>query len=298
MDWFKQNPFLGIVALVTAVLTLGSAYFLYNAYSRYQEEVLSYEEQKSALGRLQSNKPFPNEENVGLAKRELDGARTTLGEIGKSFEVEVPAATPQGFQDLLREKVNDIVARAEANGVGLGEGFYLGFEAYETQPPSASAAGPLALQLESIHAVAVVLVDAKVQEITKIARQPLTTEALQTSDERTDAEDRRGRSKDREKSGTDREATLPDLVLAPFDVSFSSEQSAFRSAFNRILETKPPVFVLLLGVTNTVPTGPSKTAEAGEEPTDPGIIKPVLGEELAIVNLRLASISTGTADKD
>lgn len=298
MDWFKQNPFLGILALVTAVLTLGSAYFLYNSYSRYQEEVLSYEEQKSALGRLQSNKPFPNEENVGLAKRELDGARTTLGEIGKSFEVEVPAATPQGFQDLLREKVNDIVARAEANGVGLGEGFYLGFEAYETQPPSASAAGPLTLQLESIHAVAGVLVDSKVKEITKFVRPPLAAEMSQADNEEADAEDRRAPRKDRESKNADPEGSLPDLVLAPFDVIFTADQFAFRNAFNRVLETKPSVFVRLLGVTNTSPAGPSKTAEAGQETTDPGIIKPVLGQELAIVNLRLASVSTGTADND
>jgi hypothetical protein len=296
MDWFKDNRFLGLLALVTAVLLLGSVYFLYDAHSRYQAEVVLHEEQKLALGRLQGNKPFPSEENVRLTREELDGARVILAEIGKSFEVEIPATTPQGFQDLLREKVNDITSRAAANGVNLGDGFYLGFEAYETQPPPAAAAGPLALQLESIHGVAGMLVDAKVREIAAIARQPLAAEAPAAAEEEEDENER----KPRRKRGQDAPAShgdLPDLVLAPFDVRFAAEQSAFRTAFNRILESTPPVFVRLVGVTNSAPAGPAKAAAAGEE-SDDGLIKPVLGQELAIVNLRLAAVSTGAQKTD
>ena len=295
MDWFKQNPFLGLLAVITGMATLGSAYFLYDAHGRYQTEVTQHEEQKLALSRLQGNKPFPNEENVRLTQEELDGARATLAEIGKSFEVQVPATTPQGFQDLLREKVNDITSRAAANGVALGEGFYLGFEAYETQPPPAAAAGPLALQLESIHAVAGILVDAKVREIAAIARPPLASEAGAPQEEE-DTEERRPRRKRGEDAPASKEE-LPDLVLAPFDVRFTAEQSAFRTAFNRLLEATPPVFVRLVGVTNSAPSGPAKAAEAGEE-AEAGVIKPVLGQELAVVNLRLAAVSAGARQTD
>jgi hypothetical protein len=296
MDWFKNNPFLGLLTLVTAVLLLGAAYFLYDAHSRYQNEVTLHEEQKLSLGRLQGNKPFPSEENVRLAQEELDGARATLAEIGESFEVEIPATTPQVFQDLLRDKVNDITSRAAANGVTLGEGFYLGFEAYETQPPAAAAAGPLALQLQSIHALAGILVDAKVREIAAITRQPLAAEAnaAPAEDESQDARrPRKGRDEESPASTKD----LPDLVLAPFDVRFTAEQSAFRTAFNRILESKPPVFVRLVGVTNSAPTGPAKAAAAGEE-VETGVIKPVLGQEMAIVHLRLAAVSAGARKTD
>jgi hypothetical protein len=289
MDWFKQNPFLGLLALVTAVLLLGSMYFLYDAHSRYQTEATLHEEQKRSLKSLQGNKPFPSEENVRLTQEELDAARSMLADIGKSFEVETPATTPQGFQDLLREKVNDITSRAAANGVTLGEGFYLGFEAYETQPPPAAAAGPLALQLESIHGVAGMLVDAKVREIAAIARQPLAAEGAAAEDN--DEDERKPRRKrDQDTPASSQE--LPDLVLAPFDVRFIAEQSAFRTAFNRILESQPPVFVRLVGVTNSVPAGPTKASAAGEE-ADAEVIKPVLGQELAIVNLRLAAVSVG-----
>jgi len=298
MNWFKQNPFLGLLALVSGLLLLGAAYFPFDAHSRYTTEISAYEEQKLAIGRLQGNKPFPSEENVRRTQEELDSARSVLAEIGRSFEVKAPAVTPQGFQDLLREKVNDIASRASANGVALGEGFYLGFEAYETQPPPAPAAGPLALQLESVHALAGILVEAKVKEITGISRPPLAAEAsAPVQEEEDDGKDRRRPRKKESDEAASAEGALPDLVLAPFDVRFIAEQAAFRAAFNRILESEPPVFLRLLGVSNTAPTGPSKTA-APDEAAEADAIKPVLGQELAVVNLRLAAVSTGTGASD
>lgn len=296
MNWFKQNPFLGLLALVSGLLLLGAAYFLFDAHSRYTTEISAYEEQKLAIGRLQGNKPFPSEENVRLTQEELDSARSVLAEIGRSFEVTVPTVTPQGFQDLLREKVNDITSRATANGVALGDGFYLGFEAYETQPPPAAAAGPLALQLESVHAVAGILVESGVKEITGVSRPPLAAEASAPMEEESDQE-RRGPREKESGAAAAAKGALPDLVLAPFDVRFIAEQAAFRAAFNQILESDPPVFLRLLGVTNTAPAGPSKTA-APDEVAEVNAIKPVLGQELAVVNLRLAAVSTGTGASD
>lgn len=284
MDWLKHNPFYGLLAIAGGALGLGAGYFLYEAHNRFQSEAATYAEQQLALERLHGSKPFPNGENVRLSQEELDGARATLAQIASHFEVTVPETTPQGFQDLLRERVNDIVSRAAANGVILGDGFYLGFEAYETQPPPAAAAGPLALQMESIHAVAGILVDAKVREITAIAREPLAAEAG------TEAGKGAGR-------GKGNAANLPALVLAPFDIQFTAEQSAFRAAFNRILEASPPVFVRLLGVTNTAPAGPVKSAPADENP-EAAVNRPVLGQELAAVNLRLAAVSAGLPDTD
>ena len=296
MDWFKRNPFTGALVALTVVLAAAAAYFLYGAHGRFAAEEARFEEQQASLQSLQSEKPFPNEENVRLVREEVGQARAMLGEIGKSFATETPAVTPQEFQDQLREMVNDIVSRAEANGITLGEDFYLGFESYEVQPPAAAAAGPLALQLKSIHAVASILVDARVREINAFVRAPLASEQPAKSDE--DGErPKRDRPKD------DKEA-LPDLVLAPFDVTFSADQSAFRTAFNELLSSDPPVFIRLVAVTNSAPAGPSKTdggePAAGEEPVAEtaeteaaDAIRPVLGRELAVVNLQLASVSTG-----
>ncbi|MEX1044538.1 MAG: hypothetical protein WEC73_00295 [Chthoniobacterales bacterium] len=288
MDWFKQNPFLGILAAATGAAVLASGYFLFDSHSRYESATQEFEELASTLQRLQNNKPFPNEENVRRSREESDSARAMLEEIGRNLEVEVPATTPQGFQDQLRQHVNEITARAEANGVVLGEGFYLGFEAYETQPPAPAAASQLALQLRSISAVADLLVDAKVREITAIKRAPLPVElpAEPATDER------RGRDSGGDAGSPD--GGLPDLVLAPFDLTFVADQTALRAAFNRLLETEPPVFVRLVGLTNSAPEAPAKAGAADEATA--GEIKPVLGQETLLVNLRLAAISGGPAE--
>jgi hypothetical protein len=296
MDWFKRNPFTGALVAITAVLAAAAGYYLYGAHGRFAAEEARFEEQKMALESLQADKPFPNEENVRLVREELEQARTILAGIGKGFATEIPTVTPQEFQDQLREMVNDIVSRAAAGGVTLGEDFYLGFESYEAQPPTAAAAGPLALQLKSIHAVASILVEAKAREITSIVRQPLAAENPAPADE--------GREEKKKDEPKGKDEPLPDLVLAPFDVNFSADQASFRTAFNRLLEVDPPVFIRQLAVTNSAPAGPSKTAEgepaSGEEPVaeagepeDSGAIKPVLGRELAVVNLQLASVSAG-----
>jgi hypothetical protein len=293
MDWFKQNPFLGVLAAATGVAVLASGYFLFNGLGRYQAAAQEFEEQTMTLQRLQENKPFPNEENVRRSREELDGARKILEEIGQSLQVAAPPTTPQAFQDLLREKVNDIVARAAANNVALGEGFYLGFQAYETQPPaSTAAASQLALQLQSIHTVASILVDAKVREISGIARAALPAEAPggQAKDDT-----RRGRGPQAAETKDD---ALPDLVLAPFDINFLADQAALRAALNRILDVTPPVFVRLVGVSNSAPTAPAKGAEAEEAAGSEATIKPVLGQEAILVNLRLAAISSGPTEND
>jgi hypothetical protein len=285
MAWFRKNPFLGVLAAITAITVLATGLFLFNALGRYQAEAMTYEEQTLALQRLQESKPFPNAENVDRTRAELDQAQSTLSGIAQGLQQEVPELTPQQFQDQLREKVNDIVSRAAAQGVELGEDFYLGFEAYETQPPSAAAAGPLALQLQSVHAVVTLLVDADVRQVTGILRQPLAAEGPGATDDKEDGDS--GRKPAAAASGNE----LPELVLAPFDVRFTADAAAFRLAFNRILETNPPVFVRLVAVTNSAPAAPSKAAEGETAATD--AIKPVLGQEFAVVDLRLASVEAG-----
>lgn len=279
MDWFKQNPFLGVLAAATLLLALGSGYFLFSSWSRFQQEEATFEEQSRTLGRLQSNQPFPNEDNVRLTREELDEARRTLEAVGRSFEVALPSLSPQAFQDRLREMVNDITSRAAAQDITLGEGFFLGFEAYETQPPRPDVTGALMLQLQAIHGVASILVDAKVRQITSIIRPPEANPDAGGEEARRAAED-----------------GLPNLMLVPFDVNFVADQATFRLAFNRILEADPPVFVRVVAVTNSAPTGPQKDAAPVTEGT-PGAIHPVLGREVAEINLRMASVGQAPASE-
>ncbi len=297
MDWFKQNPFIGALLLVAALLVAAAGYFLSGALGRYAEQEAAYAENKATLERLHATKPFPSAENVGNAKDELQEARRVLAEIAHSVRVTEPVATPTAFQDDLRKMVNDIQSRAQAANVALGDEFYLGFNDYQTQLPSEAAAPRLAQQVHSIHKIASILIDERVQAIGSIARERLAIEAP--------AGDKPG------KPAADN--VLPDLVLAPFNVNFTADQTSFRRAFNRILDVQPPVIVRLVGISNSAPVAPDKFTESASPATSaspfagaPGDApeeaanKPVFGREVLAVNLGLASItgSNQTADKE
>lgn len=275
MDWFKQNPFLGTLAVVTTLLVAATGYFLWGALGSYNAAAAAFAENKAALESLQAMKPFPNAENADKAKAELGEAQRILTDIAGSVQVTLPETTPTAFQDELRKVVNDLKSAAETARVTLDENFYLGFNAYQTQPPPESAAPKLALQLQSIQKIISILIDERVEKIGDIVREPLAAESGGTPKQ-------------------NQTRTVPELSLAPFNVNFTANQTAFHRAFNRILDVDPPVFIRLVGIANSAPSSPAKTAgaepthqEEGEAPN-----KPVFGREVLEVNLGLASIAT------
>ncbi len=296
MDWFKKNPFFGALIAVTVLGVAATGYYLFGALARFDTENTAFEQNKSTLQNLQGAKPFPNSENVAKAKQELEDARKVLHDIAQAVKVNETPSTPNAFQDELRDKVNEITSRAAAAGIKLGDNFYLGFESYQAQPPTDAAAPKLALQLQSIYKVASILVDANVREIASIAREPLPMESAAAQPP---AADKPGKPKPPKAEGA-----LPDLNLAPFTISFVADQSAFRLAFNRILDVEPLVFIRLVSVANSAPDGPLKTTTSAPAPAPapgPGpdaaetANKPVVGRELLTINLQLASISAGSA---
>jgi hypothetical protein len=284
MDRLKQNPFLGFLVLFCAVMLVGGGFLVFSESGRLAEEQSTSEQKSTELQRLQRNKPFPSKANVDTTTSEAEEARAMLRQIAGSFAVEIPAATPQTFQDELTKLVKDIGEKAAARNVLLPENFYLGFEQYETQLPSAKAAPPLTRQLRTIHAVVAELVEANIKSLGPVMRAPIL------------AETKEGEPEEPDKAGKQKETTAPGLEIAPFDIAFNSDQSVFRLAFNRILELEPLVFVRLVAIENSAPMPPSKTADpaaaqpqAGTNATTTGI-RPVVGRETVDVDLKMASV--------
>lgn len=294
MDWFKKNPFLGGIAVAAVLILAVGGYLVSGAMGRLSEAQATFDSKKAELENLQRNKPFPDQANVDAAQKETQQAAQLLGTIAKKFEVAVPALTPQEFQDDLSKRVKEIVKLAADKGVTLPEKFYLGFESYETAPPSASIAPQLGLQLQSIQAVTRILIESQVKSIGPIQRVPLRGEAGAAEPAKADTQS----AKKGGKAATPGKSTFG---MAPFDVSFTSDQPSARTAFNRILDITPPVFVRLVAFTNSALKSPSKAAEGTRaQPTAEGTaegtaestgIKPVFGRETITVNLKLASIT-------
>jgi hypothetical protein len=289
MDWFRQNPLLGGLLAVTALLALVGGYFAQTASTFYTEQSEAYTTHTGTLSRLQAAKPFPSEANRAAAQAELDSAEKTLQELSAYVESQsdpVRPLEPQQFQDELSKKVAAIVESAATSGVALPEDFYLGFDAYRTTPPAPAAAALLGQQLLAVEQVVTQLIKARVNAISGISRRPLTVESP--------AGEAAKSKKDAPADG--KGSTLVHLALAPFDVAFEGDQSASRAAMGAIVTAQPLIFIRLATVTNSQPVAPSKEAPveaavpAAEGQKASGI--PVLfGQETLRVMLRLAAIS-------
>lgn len=288
MDWLKNNPFLGGLAIGTAALTGAALYFAMGA---RQELDLQKEEFTSLMGQLssvQSSKPFPNQANLNLASAELEQAQKILSELSSKVAEQSaplnPQLTPQQFQDALNTTVAKIAATAAKNSVTLPENFYLGFDQYRAQPPTPSASPQLGQQLQSIAEAVNILLASKVSSITSIVRPPLPVESQDNAEEK-------------DKSNAQ-------LFLAPFDVEFVADQANFRQSMEAIIRAKPLLFIRALEVRNSNPKSPTKlnglprapnsgAAPDDSDSVDNGARLPVIfGQEQLTVRIRLSSIAT------
>lgn len=284
MDRFKKNPFLGAVALLTAVAGAIALYFAASASGELASRQEEYAASTGALRRMQDAQPFPDQANAALAAEEAGLAGRLLEEIsavlGDQAAPVDTALTPRIFQDQLSSAADALEEAARQNGVSLPADFYLGFEQYRAAPPPAAAAPLLAQQLQNMSNVFSLLVKARVVSIDSVARRALPGEEAAA-----DAKD-----------PAENEAE-PALQLAPFDLEFTADHSSFQNALASVISTEPVVLVQLLAVTNSQPVAPVKetpespdraSAAPGEEPA--GI--PVLfGQERVTVKMRLAALS-------
>lgn len=286
MDWLKQNPFFAGLLAAVSIVMIGGSYLVVSAAGQFDEEQMTFDQKSAQLQSLQGNKPFPDNANVEAANREVEEARAALDELAKGLSVSVPEVTPQDFMDQLSKLAKDLSDKANARSIELPDKFFLGFERYETQLPAADIAPKLASQLRAIHTVVSVLLEAQVKSVGPVSRAAVEGEQASPSQPAAG-------EKQREEGGI-----APSLEIAPFDISFVADQPSFRLAFNRIADADPPVFIRLVGIENSSPAAPLKSAASAPEsaaPSEaaapqPSEIKPVVGRETLSVNLRLATV--------
>lgn len=290
MNWFKENPFLAGLTVITLAVAGVLGYLIFQSLTAYSASSEAYTAAVAKLHTLQNKVPFPSEANLKAVTAGLDNYSDRIQALQAQLaKMKVPLdekITPQQFQDGLRAAVNDIRSKAEAGGVGLPANFYFGFDQYQAQVPSEQAAPALFRQFRVIQSIITRLVDFKVASVDSIVRPPLPEEAGTQS---------AGQKKP--------DAQEPVLKRFPFDISFTAEQGKFRVAFNSLLGSEQFLIVRSLGIQNTNPQAPSKNAGvAGSQPaSDPfssatdgkagGVdkksLKVILGRELVKATLHL-----------
>lgn len=243
---FAQNKFLigyGAVLLVGG----GALGFLaFKESSRYAANQESYNKELASYKQLTSAPLYPDAENLKKLEEqheELKGAVTALNEklIPMSFPIET--VTPEQFQDILRASVSAVIKKAAENNVALPDKFYLGFDSYQTQPPSVAGAPYLLRQLKTVELVVNAMIENRVTAINTITRTPLPQEG--------------GGAVARPAAKTTGAAKPAGAVAAnverfPFEIRFTADQSSFRVVLNRITgNSKQFLIVRNLTVTNT-----------------------------------------------
>ncbi len=295
MKWFKENPFLSALLVITLIGAGALGYFLSQAMTQYQEATDGYEQAVKSLHNLQNRSPFPSQANLETAKKaqkeykdELDTLRGQLLRMQAPLN---PSIKPQQFQDDLRQAVNDLASKALAAGVKLPENFYLGFNQYEATPPTDQAAPALARQLTIINRIVTRLVEYKVEAIDDLKRAPLPEESPAPRATPPPTGGKAGAAANN--------AATALIVRYPFDISFTTDQSKFRIALNSILESEQFLILRGLNIRNTNPAGPPVTDPSATSSAAPTAAETVeasknlnvlLGRESLKVALRIEII--------
>lgn len=255
MNWIQENKFVSGLIGVTIVAAAVLVFLLMGAQSQFAETTDQYEQQTAELQRLQGLKPYPEAANLKLLTDQRDAHAAEVQQLREDLvKLKLPKEpiSPEQFQDSLRSQVSDIETLAQENGVALPTGFYLGFPAYQGTPPRGEATELLAWELKSIVSVVRILIQSKVASIDAIDREALAQENGAAS---SPPPPKRGPGAN--KNAGDEQEQL--VQRYPFTISFTCEQSRFRSILNQITKTKEQFLIpRSLKIVNEQLVGPPK----------------------------------------
>lgn len=251
MNWVRNNRFLagflGVIVVAGGVL----GFLLFSSYGHYADVSSQYDSQVIELKRLQNLPTYPNAANLKRYEEVQKEYQQKVNDLQtKMASLDTPPAspplTPLQFQDLLRKKVDETLQHAQTAGVGLPEGFYLGFEQYRGTPPDAAATVLLTAHLTEIQSLINLLIDQHIEKITVIKRGLLPQEAGTAAVAPTQGR-RPGASAD-----------VPLVSKYPLEVAFTSLPSSFRESLNKITSAPELFIVRALVVKNQMDKGPSR----------------------------------------
>jgi len=272
MNWYRENPFISGLIMLTVLVCCVLGYFLSKAMGEYSEVKGNYNAKVMELKNLQNHDPYPNQENLDKVNALRDDYKKELNtykQVLSAFIVPIDQnVTPQDFQDMLSEESKKIAAKAAAVKVTLPTGFSFGFD-YLTSPPTRDAAPALARQLKIISKVVSDLVGdtpeaSKVISLDSIDRPKLAEEGGVVA-RPTPAPVQRNTG--RRGGGAAAPAATAEVAEdsdafkfqpIPFTISFTTEQEKFRVAFNNIVRSNPFLIVRTLNIRNSNPSAPTK----------------------------------------
>jgi hypothetical protein len=182
MNWIKQNPFLAALGggtLVGAIvlIAIGLA-----GSGRYQEQLETFQASSQQVSSYEAKALYPDPALRDAKRKLLTDYSKEIEQLQEAFAPyrveELDKISAQDFTDRL-VAANDGVRKAFTEaGVGLPEGFYVGFESYSAGSLAREASTPiLNYQLGAVNELLLMLARSGPSELKNLHRPPLPEES-------------------------------------------------------------------------------------------------------------------------
>ncbi len=260
MNWFRENPFWGWLAVVAGaalVLALGLLWWSKGNFDSAQQD---YDGSAATLHQLESSNPYPSAANTRKMQVYLENYRASLAKLKTELATEVAPVVPLApneFQTRLRQAIAATAEDARAQKVKLPEHFNLGFDEFMAALPGTAEAPKLGQELRQVQLLLSLIIDARVDAIKMFHRVPRETPPAPGPIAR---------------PGT---ATPPPGPIERNVVEFTvaASPSAARKLINQIAAAKEQFFLLrTIHVKNETIKGPSR--EGGPTPASAAAANP------------------------
>ena len=249
MNWFQANRWLGKFLIALGGATLLALIFLFYARSNFSEAKTEFDQAAAERSRLEQRDPFPSQANYEKLKGHIDAYASALEKFKQDLKGRVlPAAplAPNEFQTRLRQAMVATAEKARANKVKLPDNFALGFNEFTAVLPSNELAPLLGQELAQAELLANILIEARVDGVTRFARAPLALEKAETVTPASKA--------------SPAPNTAPKVLERNVvDLSFTAAPSNARRALNQIASASQQLYLIrTLHVRNEKEKGPAR----------------------------------------
>ncbi|HXO93335.1 MAG TPA: Amuc_1100 family pilus-like protein [Candidatus Acidoferrum sp.] len=265
MKWFQQNRALVTFLVIPGVCILLGAGLLYWRWSVWHDAKQTFDQATVERNRLLQLDPFPNDANYRKLEGYLQKYNAALDKFKEELKAEVapePPLAPNEFQTRLRQATLAAQARARATNVKLPDNFQLGFDEFARTMPDTAVAPLLGQELSQVQMLINVLLDAKVDSITALRRQPLSQERRASATPTPTRSTIRGAKP----SGTPAPTLIERNVV---EVTFKAPPSAVRKVVNEITSSTGQFFIIrALYVHNEKDKGPPRERATASAPTE------------------------------
>ncbi|HZR78047.1 MAG TPA: Amuc_1100 family pilus-like protein [Chthoniobacterales bacterium] len=271
MNWYKENRWLGNFLVAIALALLIAVWFLFYAKGAFADAMTEFNAAATERSRLEHLTPFPNEANVKKTQLELENYAVRLNALKAELNAQVLATRPMApneFQTLLRQTIANTTEKARTNRVKLPDNFHLGFDEFASSLPATTDAPLLGQELQQLELLIGILIDAKVDSIAALKREPTAAVAAAAA-----TPVAKGPA-----------AAKPVIERSIVDLTFAASPSALRKVLNQIAGSDRQFFISrTIYVRSEQVKPPSREQSSPAAPaaatTSPAALKFIVGNE-------------------